>query len=281
MVLSWARQRLHAIKGMSLMGDGMLVRLRSASIALFGLATVVGLGLIVFIAQLGFPGVFISPIPGDSSKVGSVDEAIALVQSGGVDSPERLRGGRRAPTARQAPRRERSPVDAGLGGSRSLVASPAPQPDPAVAPPPPSPDPAPEPEPAGQPATPAPVSPPPTPVPDPTTVSVPKSSSESQSKTTSSSKSKSKSKSKTSKSVSSKTTSEKGGKGGKSGSHYTPSSKSNDDSSDKAGEDQIAPPSKTIVPAPVEPKSKQVPEVPEKGVDKESVDSGKSDKYRH
>jgi len=276
MVLSWARQRLHAIKGMSLMGDGMLVRLRSASIALFGLATVVGLGLIVFIAQLGFPGVFISPIPGDSSKVGSVDEAIALVQSGGVDSPERLRGGRRSPTAHQAPRREYSPVDAGLGGSRSLAASPAPQPSPAVAPPPPSPDPAPGP--AGQPATPAPVSPSPTPAPDSTTVSVPKSSSESQSKTTSSSKSKSKSKSKTSKSVSSKTTSEKGGK---SGSHYTPSSKSNDDSSDKAEEDQIAPPSKTTVPAPVEPKSKQVPEVPEKGVDKESADSGKSDKYRH
>ena len=274
---------------MSLLGDGMLVRLRSVSIALFGLATVVGLGLTVFIAQLGFPGVFSSPIPGDSSKAGSVGGAIALAPSGSIGSPAHLRGGRRAATV-HAPHGARSPVDAGLGDSRSLVASPASQPGPGVAPPPPSPIPAPEPE--SQPVTPAPVSSPsPSPPPDSTVASEPKSTSESQSKKTSSSKSKSKPKS--SGSAPSKATSDKdkpegsstgkskGRQVGKGASHYPPPPKSYEDSSGQTEEDKIAPPSKTAAPAPVEDKSKQVPEVPEKGAGKEPVESGKSDKSRH
>lgn len=261
------------------MGDGMLVRLRSASIALFGLVTVVGLGLIVFIAQLGFPGVFSSPIPGSSSKAGSVDDAIALVKERSFESSRRLRSHDRTTTAR-APRLVRSPVDAGLGDSRQLAASPAAQPSPAVAPPPPqSPAPAATPapattptpalEPTSQPATPVPVSSPPPPAPDSGTGSTPKPDPEAQETKTSTSRSKSK------------------------WGHHRPPWESHDDSSDEAkDEDQVSPPPKTI-PAPVEtppkttvpvlpePKSKQAPAVPEKGAEKEPSDSWKSGRSRH
>jgi hypothetical protein len=71
------RQRLWAA-GQSLAGDGMLLRLRNASIAMVAVVAAVGLGLTLFIAQLGFPGVFSSPIPGSPREAGSVHDAIAL-----------------------------------------------------------------------------------------------------------------------------------------------------------------------------------------------------------
>jgi hypothetical protein len=58
------RQALsNAVLGSSLAGDGLLVRLRSTSIALLAVVAAVGLGLVAFISQMGWPAVFSGPIP--------------------------------------------------------------------------------------------------------------------------------------------------------------------------------------------------------------------------
>lgn len=60
----------------------MLLRLRRASIALLGLVGAVGLGLVFFISQIGWPGVLSGPLPGAPTRVGTVHDAIALTNSG-------------------------------------------------------------------------------------------------------------------------------------------------------------------------------------------------------
>ncbi len=45
-------------------GDGLLARARALSFALLGLMTAVGLGLVVFISNLGWPNILGGPIPG-------------------------------------------------------------------------------------------------------------------------------------------------------------------------------------------------------------------------
>jgi len=63
-VASRLRQALSdTVLGSSLAGDGLLVRLRSTSIAILAAVAVVGLGLVAFISQLGWPAVSSGPIP--------------------------------------------------------------------------------------------------------------------------------------------------------------------------------------------------------------------------
>lgn len=62
----------------------MLLRLRRASIALLGLVGAVGLGLVFFISQIGWPGVLSGPLPGTPTRVGTVHDAVALTHSGPV-----------------------------------------------------------------------------------------------------------------------------------------------------------------------------------------------------
>jgi hypothetical protein len=134
LVLSRARHVLsHSVLGSSLAGDGLLVRLRSTSIGLLGVVTAVGLGLIAFIAQLGWPGAFNAPIPGSPREAGTVHDAIALTQPA-ARSESALRpsapasrsraAGRaagRAPS-RHASSHDGSRGDAGLDGSHQLGA---------------------------------------------------------------------------------------------------------------------------------------------------------------
>jgi hypothetical protein len=80
-VISKTRQiLLRKVFGSSLAGDGMLVRLRSTSIALLGVVTAIGLGLVAFISQLGWPGIVNSPIPSGPAEAGAVHNAVALTQ---------------------------------------------------------------------------------------------------------------------------------------------------------------------------------------------------------
>lgn len=75
------RQSLsHAVIGSSLAGDGLLVRIRSTSIGLMGLVTAVGLGLVAFISQQGWPGVLGGPLPGPS-QLSAVGDAITLTHA--------------------------------------------------------------------------------------------------------------------------------------------------------------------------------------------------------
>jgi hypothetical protein len=68
--------------GLSLAEGSMLLRLRRASIALLGLVGAVGLGLVFFISQIGWPGVLSGPLPGAPTRVGTVHDAIALTHPG-------------------------------------------------------------------------------------------------------------------------------------------------------------------------------------------------------
>ncbi len=67
---------------LSLAEGSMLLRLRRASIALLGLVGAVGLGLVLFISQIGWPDVLSGPLPGAPTRVGTVHDAIALTRSG-------------------------------------------------------------------------------------------------------------------------------------------------------------------------------------------------------
>ena|GEM_PF-3354584 len=172
LVLSRARHLVsRSVLGSSLAGDGLLVRLRSTSIGLLGVVTAVGLGLVAFISQLGWPGVFNAPIPGSPHEAATVHGAVALTRPsqrieaaspapgapartgpGPALSPGGAAGGDQAPVA-----------DSGLGGSHDLGASAGAQGPSRAEQPPPAP--APAPEPASQPVASVPTGIPTTPQP--------------------------------------------------------------------------------------------------------------------
>ncbi len=59
----------------------MLVRLRSTTIGLLGLVTFVGLALIAFVSQIGWPGVLSGPLPAAPAPAVVQNDTIALVQA--------------------------------------------------------------------------------------------------------------------------------------------------------------------------------------------------------
>jgi hypothetical protein len=121
-----------------LAGDGFLVRIRTVSIALLGVVTAIGLGLVVFISQQGWPEVFTSRIP-DAPKLGVVqNDAIALAPV--APRLHSTASGRVSPAVQAASpaRRDgrRTDADSGVTGSRQVAAvAPAPA-DQVSAPPP-------------------------------------------------------------------------------------------------------------------------------------------------
>lgn len=139
----------------SVVGDSMLARLRNSTIALLGAVTVVGLGLVAFISQLGFPGVFNGAIPDGPSGSVAVHDAIALTQGTRVGHQE-LRGQRVSARSRSSLLDSSGPtgpaVSADLGSSKQAGHRSTEHP-PSVTPHPPS---APAPEPVGEPEIPPP-----------------------------------------------------------------------------------------------------------------------------
>jgi hypothetical protein len=127
----------------------MLARLRNTTIALLGVVTVVGLSLIAFISQLGFPGVFSGAIPDGPGGSAAVGDAIALTQSGGVGHPGFVHHRASARIGSFSLGRSDPAAGPGLGGSNQVGHQPTAQPPSAQAQPPS----APAPEPAGEPTT--------------------------------------------------------------------------------------------------------------------------------
>ena len=136
-MLSKIRQRSWEV-GQSLAGDGMLLRLRNASIALVGAVAAVGLGLTLFISQLGFPAVFSGPIPGNPAKAGSVHDAIALTHSPAL-APSSPAPGSQSRTAAALGHPRHATGQSGSGGDRGgpdqIAVSPGAQESPAEQPP--------------------------------------------------------------------------------------------------------------------------------------------------
>jgi hypothetical protein len=130
----------------------MLARLRNSTIALLGTVTVVGLSLVVFISQLGFPGVFNGSIPDGPSRSIAVHDAIALTQGTRVGH-QRFRGQPVSARARSSlPDSSRPAVKADLDSS-SQVGHRSVEHPPSVTANPPS---TPTPEPVGEPEIPPP-----------------------------------------------------------------------------------------------------------------------------
>jgi hypothetical protein len=153
-----------SVGGLSLAQDSMLLRLRRASLALLALIGAVGLGLVVFISQLGWPAVLSGPLPAGPAKVGKVQDGFALTQPaprGGSGAVDRQGGLAAIGVAEGTKRRRssRSPGESRLGGSHELASTPSAPSNPAAgAPPTPSPTP-PASEPAPVVSVPAPSSP--------------------------------------------------------------------------------------------------------------------------
>jgi len=78
-----------SLGGLSLAEGSMLLRLRRASIAMLGLVGAVGLGLVFFISQIGWPGVLSGPLPGTPTRIGTVHDAIALTHSAPANATAR------------------------------------------------------------------------------------------------------------------------------------------------------------------------------------------------
>lgn len=171
-MISRFRQILrHRLSSDALLGDTLLVRLRSVTVGLLGLVTAVGLGLVVLLMQQGWPSVLGGPLPPAPPRFVH-NEAISQPPAGDrgpARAPARaLVDSRRARPS--APRRlvvdsaavgvaPRSPSPPGPeshgptpkpGGSHPSPQPQAPAPQPTAAPAPPAA--APEPEPAQEPA---------------------------------------------------------------------------------------------------------------------------------
>ena len=121
-----------SLGGLSLASGSMLVRLRRTSIALLALVGAVGLGLIVFISQLGWPAVISGPLPGVPEKSGTVERGVALTQPASVAAgvPAAGDGGASGARSRQGEDRanRRAAGESDLGGSRGLIAATGSQP---------------------------------------------------------------------------------------------------------------------------------------------------------
>jgi hypothetical protein len=281
-VIARIQQRLWET-GQSVAGDGMLLRLRNASIALVGAVAAVGLGLTLFISQLGFPGVFSGPIPANPAKAGSVHDAIALTRSQGITPSSPLRSaGSVTPAHVHSRRAVQRGGDTGIGGSHQLAVSPNAQSGPAA------PQPA-SPVRASEPTIPStgPSASTPSPTPTPAAVeSQPTASPGGQSKGTSDAKSPSKVPAVV------KATSDGNGKSGSSGKskgHQTSKAdgqttsvaKSTDSPAEKAGNDQGAATTPNSATSASAPAAKETPEATSPAAAKEAADSGGSDRPRH
>jgi hypothetical protein len=102
-----------SIAGASLIGDGLLVRLRSTLIGLLGAVTAVGLSLVVVISQIGWPSVVSGPIPDGP--------AAAVVRNDTIAPPPLVPRGPRSSAAQGRVHGHRGAVSADEGSGPSLA----------------------------------------------------------------------------------------------------------------------------------------------------------------
>jgi hypothetical protein len=110
------------LSGSSLVGNSMLVRLRSGTIGLLGLVAAVGLGLIAVISQQGLPGVSSGPLPERPPGPFVQHETIALPKlAASIPVGHRPRPKRSRSIAKQAPTPAVS-AESEIAGSHQVAA---------------------------------------------------------------------------------------------------------------------------------------------------------------
>jgi hypothetical protein len=265
-----------SLGGLSLADGSMLLRLRRASIALLGLVGAVGLGLVFFISQIGWPGVFSGPLPGGPTRAGTVHDAVALTRSGPAIATARTAaagvGHGVGSTARRGSGRSGGSQ---LGHSRQLGAAGV-RPGHGIGQPGLS---QPESEPAPAPATPSPA-----PSATPTVASAPPATTSEPVKTSASTKASeaavAKAVSDNSKSATATATKSQGQKSSKDQGTSSGSSKSSEASSAKAHRDEAVAKTKAKAPPPVATPEKSGP-APNPASAKEAADAAKANQAAH
>jgi len=103
-----------AISPSTLVGDDMLIRLRSTTIGILGLVAAVGLGLVGFVSNQGWPGVFGGPLPQAPTR---------LVENDSISAPPPVALRRSVQGARHRPGRgsAKASPDSGPEGSAAPV----------------------------------------------------------------------------------------------------------------------------------------------------------------
>jgi hypothetical protein len=255
-----------SLGGLSLAEGSMLLRLRRASIALLGLVGAVGLGLVFFISQIGWPGVLSGPLPGTPTRVGTVHDAIALTHSGPAIATARPAVTGAGSAARRG---VGSSGGSQLGHSKQLGGSAGVRPGHGTGQPG-----------SSQPAVePAPVAPAPVPPAAPTVESSPPSSTSEPVKTSSSTKTSEAAVAKavgdSSKSATATATKSQGQKSTKDQGASSGSTKSSEASSAKAHRDESVAKTKAKAPPPVTAPEKSAP-APSPAAAKEAADAAKA-----
>jgi hypothetical protein len=267
-----------SLDGLSLAEGSMLLRLRRASIAMLALVGAVGLGLVFFISQIGWPGVLSGPLPGAPTRIGTVHDAIALTHSGPAIATARPAAVSAGQGAGRAAHRGSGPSGDDFqvghskqpgGGAGGHPGHDANQPD------------------SSQPApTPEPVTPAPTPMATPTAASSPPASTSGPVNTSSSSKASeaavAKAVSDSSKSAAATATKSQGQKSTKDQGASSGSTKSSEASSAKAKRDESVAKTKAKAPppAPAPAPEKSAP-APSPAAAKEAADAAKANQAAH
>jgi hypothetical protein len=254
----------------------MLLRLRRASIALLGLVGAVGLGLVLFISQIGWPGVLSGPLPGTPARVGTVHDAIALTHPGPAIATARPAVGAGSRGVSRAAHRDAGPShDSQLGHSKQFDGSAGVHPGHGTDQPG-SFQPAPAPEP---------VTPSPAPSPTPTVTSSPSAAPSEPVKTSASSKASEAAVAKAvrdnSKSATATATKSQGQKSTKDQGSSPASTKSSEASSAKAKRDESAAKTKAKASPPPQPASEKSTPAPNPAAAKEAADAAKANQAAH
>lgn len=118
-----------ALSGQSLIGDGMLVRLRSSTLGILGLVAAVGLGLVAFISQQGWPEGLTGPLPQAPGPDFVRNDPIAAPALASANPLTGSRGGQSARGREGTPPSESPSAASELTAARQ-VGAPAPQPPP-------------------------------------------------------------------------------------------------------------------------------------------------------
>lgn len=115
-----------AVSPSALVGNGMLIRLRSTTIGILGLVAAVGLGLVGIVSQQGWPGVLGGPLPQAPSRLVENDPISAPPPAFRRLAPVGHRAARPSRTARQGG--PAAPVNASVSPGDPIGTSPPPTP---------------------------------------------------------------------------------------------------------------------------------------------------------
>jgi hypothetical protein len=118
------QRRLRSVTKASVLGDGLLVRVRSTSLALLGLTAAVGLAMVAVALNQDWPLIAGAPIPGFADEQQAVGDATVAAEARAPSGPF---AALRSTARREDSRASVHPVKNGMGGTPAQAGSPSPE----------------------------------------------------------------------------------------------------------------------------------------------------------